>query len=148
MNKSAICLSLSNALQEELKERADKAHLSTSALADLVMRYGLAKLSDDALAKWARARPNERGALGGGLRKAERAVLAAMEALEGKPGIGWRLGTDEIASEVGMLWRDTHFALCSLKARGLVGTMVRNEDRDRWDRPTGIFWWLLKAGRQ
>jgi hypothetical protein len=138
--KAFTGLYLPSDLTEELKRRADGAGTSASALAALVMRFGLERLSDDALRKWAAKQPSTRGRYGGGMTKAEKAALAALERLTEGPV--FRLELDEIADTGGLLRKDAYLALMALRARGMVVEVHRSAELDRWGRPTSSIWRL------
>jgi|GEM_PF-6113590 len=132
---------------EELKRRADAAGLTYSDLIDLAARYGLSRLTDDALAAWAARQPSNRGRLGGGLTKAEKAVLGALRSLtQASAGTGQvRFELTEVADCAGLLRRDAYLAAKALQQRGLAAG-VDGPELDRWDRPKSSVWRLVQPG--
>lgn len=141
-----VGLYLSPETAEDLKGKALKGGLTISALADLALRYGLARLADDAIAAYAAKLPRKRGALGGGLRASEQAALRALEALT--VGLAWRLSHEDIAATAGLGRLEAYKALTSLAGRGLVRPhpALSSPELDRWGRPVKTFWSLPGAG--
>jgi hypothetical protein len=128
---------------DELRNRAARAGVPIGDLADLTMRYGLERLSDEALAKWAAGRQPTRGRMGGGLLKNELAVLGCWDRLLAKGEGAWRFMAKDIAQEAGLTNKDAYFALLGLQRRGLV-TGGGSQDLDRWGRPMESAW--VKVG--
>lgn len=124
---------------ESVRTKADNVGVPVSALVDLLLRYGLAKLSDEDLRSWAAKREFGLGRPVGGMTKAERAVLFGLEALEAK-GEGTRFSLVELAASAGLPPRTAYAGLKSLQRRGMVAGS-ESEPVDRWGRPVESFWW-------
>jgi hypothetical protein len=109
------------------------------------MRYGLARLTDDALAQHARTQASTRGRLGGGLTKHERAALEGLETCtrEEPTGTLWKWGPEHVAAATGIRIAEAYNALRSLEGRGLVKRWVTDATEDRWGRPRHVAFWLV-----
>lgn len=135
---------------EKVKALAAKADVPIGDLVGLLMEFGIEKLSVDKLRAWARAQPSRRGPLGGGLCKAERQVLRALDDLvaaerrNSSPAV--RFGTDDVAAAAGLRIAVAYGALTALKQKGHVGMMTPPGPDgapvlDRWGRATQGIWW-------
>lgn len=144
--KTQMGLYLDVATAEALRDKAAASGASISDLADLVMRYGLARIGDDALRKWALKQGSTRGRNAGGLRQNERAALGAIERLKAAQAPAWRFSGADVAAAAAMKLSEAFWALKSLQTRGLVHGFELDE-LDRWGRPTRSFW-CLTADRQ
>jgi hypothetical protein len=138
---SPILLSLPSETIADLRKRAESVGAPYSAIADLLIRYGLARITDDALRTWADTRPARKGPLGGGLTKDERTCNSALQRLLSNPEKAWRFPLQQVANESGLPPRTTYRALKALQGRSMVrGTEL--PEVDRWGRPTESYWWL------
>lgn len=153
MNKAQINLSLQTETIDTLRNKAAEVDAHLGDLADLLLRYALTHIQDDALRAWVKKQPNVKGRNAGGLRRDERVALEALETLSVQPI--FRLELDEVADTAGLLRKDCLLALASLKLRGLVAESHRSEKLDRWGRPVSSIWrldpppaWAPKPGPQ
>lgn len=144
--KAQCNLFMSVSTSEELKAKAAHVGAPVGDLADLLLRFGLAKMSDDDLRKWVASRAITGSARSGALKKNERFVLVAFERLPLKAGQegAWRFALGDVAAEAGLRLTDAYWALKALQARGLVKGMEL-EEVDRWNRPVKSFWSLISA---
>ena len=144
--KIQIGLYMQSETTQELKEKAVSAGVSIGDLADLYIRFGMAKLSDDALKKWASELPNVKGRHGGGLTKNEKAVLASFTALKSpkEPG-AFRFNAHVVAQAAGMSHAHALWALRQLEGRGMVSGYIDEEQgEDRFGRPKKSIWCLTE----
>lgn len=131
--------------RDDLAELASEIGSPVGALADLLLRAQLARITPaqrERLRAWAAQRGSRRGCLGGGLRKAEQLALTHLR--EGVPYGAWVETSERVARAVGVPLRVAYDALVSLQARGRVGS-VRSADVDRWGRSVEAVWWALPA---
>lgn len=126
---------------DELRTRANRVGVAVGDLADLLVQFGLGKLTDAALAKWAASVRSRKGRLGGALRKSERASLDAMHRMKAAEG-AWRFTLEDIARESGCRLRDAYMALVDLRNRGLVMGGGGSQEVDAWGRPLKSVWHL------
>ena len=126
---------------EKVRERAAATGAPIGDLADLLMRYGLERVSDEALRKWVEAKASTRGRLAGGPTQNERRALTALATLVAASDGAWRFSHGEIATKAGLRPTDAYNALQALQARGLVvGVADPSSGLDRWERPVKSYW--------
>jgi hypothetical protein len=131
------------ATADTVRDRARKIGVSVNALVDLYLRHSEARLSDEALAKWAASIPSTQGRLAGGLTKVERSTFAAFDACAQRsefPAATYCFGARELAHAAGVLPKEGFGALQALARRGLVEG-AQGHDLDPWGRPVESFWW-------
>jgi predicted ArsR family transcriptional regulator len=124
-------------------------------LVDLLLRYGLEKLSEQAVREWAQKRTERKisrvdmAAHPGLMKRDEKRVLQALEQLHASSEGAWRFGADEIADRAGVRRAAAYWALQALRTGGLVeGHEVEGAGRDRWGRPTQSIWSMISAKPQ
>jgi hypothetical protein len=125
---------------DSLKQRADAVGMNYSDLADLCLRFGLARLSDDALRARV-ARLKEQKQTQGPLKTNDAKVLDALpRLLIPTRGVtpSW-FGVEEIATEAGLPIREAYRSLTALRNRGLVRGVFKDK-MDKWGRPIESLW--------
>jgi hypothetical protein len=104
-------------------------------LADLCLRYALARMNPDSIRQWARTLPARTRR--NGLSRDEQAVHERLIALT-QPPVIW-LSAAELASDSGLLLKNAFLALKGLQRRGLVAGL-ESDRLDRWNRPVESLW--------
>lgn len=128
----------------ELRDKAARTGAQIGDLTDLLLRFAMARLNDDAVIAWAKGLENRKGRLGGALKGSEKAALNALEVLVATPWAGRVFTPEQVASRTGGPPRLALTALRGLLARGLVGC-VEGDELDRWGRPEVSRWWLISS---
>ncbi len=139
--KTQMGLYLGVGTAEELRNRASATGAPVSDLADLVIRFGLARMTDESIRAWVARQAPTRGRLAGGLRLHERACIGAIDRLKLSQAPAWRFSGSDIANEASLKLTEAFWALKSLQTRGLV-VGAELEELDRWGRPVKSFWCL------
>ncbi len=139
--KTQIGLYLDVNTCEELRSRAAATGAPISDLADLLLRFGLARIKDETIREWAAKQNSTRGRLAGGLTDAERRLIGAFGKLKAKEELAWRFPVTDLANAAGLKITPAFLALQRLRTRGMVEGMEL-EQLDRWGRPVKSFWCL------
>ena len=140
-----VNLKLGSETIKELRTLAEQGGAQLGDLADLFIRKGLASMSVEAVAKWAGSRPSRLGRYAGGLTKAEKEVISALERLhQGAAGtpVCW-FSLADVAQLTSLRLAVTWSTLQALKGRGLTSVIILDPDKvDRWGRPERSTWAL------
>lgn len=144
-NATNMQVMLSADTQARLRDKARSVGAPIGALADLLLTYGLERVDDAALTRWAlaravRTRGREAGAV---LRRPEAQAMDALGRLWAWEGWTATVTTHKrLARATGQLEKVTFDALRALEGRGLVAGVVSSE-ADRWGRPIESVWWRV-----
>lgn len=141
--KTTTSFSVEATAVERLKNKAHSLDVPIGDLLELFIDLGLAKVPHERLVTWAGAKLSRKGRLGGGLRRDERAVLAAIEALHVDDPASHLFGAETIARKIGLRVAVAQDALNALVLRGMAKRYdLAPGEVDRWGRDVGSVWCL------